>query len=146
MALSDQLNELSIRAKQVEDRVTAARGKAKADLESDVKEARASAQAQADVLRETAEAGKGKLSAWWESVQRSWNEHLAAIRKNIEDRRAEHDLAAAEKVADRAEEDASFAIAFAYAALEEAEYAVLDATLARMDADDLAKSTGATGS
>ena len=36
------------------------------------------------------------------------------------------------------EKDASFAVDYAYAAIEEAEYAVLDARLARMNADDLA--------
>jgi hypothetical protein len=146
MALSDQLSKLSVRAKQVEDRAVAARGKAKADLEQDVKEARESAQAQADSLRKAAESSKGKLSAWWESVQRSWSEHLAAVRKSIEDRKAEHDLATAQRVAEQAEDDAAFAIDYAYAAIDEAEYAVLDATLARMDADELAKEAGGTSS
>ena len=41
--------------------------------------------------------------------------------------------------ADRAEEEARFAIDFAYSAVVEAEYAVLDAALARMEADDLSK-------
>jgi hypothetical protein len=36
-----------------------------------------------------------------------------------------------------AEQDASYAIDYAYAAVEEAEYAVLQAELARMDADQL---------
>jgi hypothetical protein len=38
-----------------------------------------------------------------------------------------------------AEDDAVAAVAFAEAALEEAEYAVLNATLARMDADATTK-------
>ena len=50
-------------------------GKAKADLEQDVATARASAQAQAEKLRKSADASKGKLSVWWNDVQRSWNEH-----------------------------------------------------------------------
>ena len=41
--------------------------------------------------------------------------------------------------ADAAEDDAVDAVAFADAALEEAEYAVLNATLARMDADAATK-------
>jgi hypothetical protein len=41
--------------------------------------------------------------------------------------------------ADGAEADADFAVDFAIAAIEEAEYAVLDATLARMKADELAR-------
>ena len=45
-------------------------------------------------------------------------------------------------VVDHAEDDAIAAVDFALAALEEAEYAVLDARLARMEADDLAAASG----
>jgi hypothetical protein len=48
------------------------------------------------------------------------------------------DLHRAQSKADNAEDDAAFAIDYAYGAIEEAEYAVLDAALARMDADELA--------
>jgi hypothetical protein len=119
IALSDQLSKLSIRAKQAEDHAAAAQGKAKADFDQQVKEGRESAQVQGDALRKTAESGKGKLSAWWESVQRSRNEHLAAVRKSMDDRKAEHDLTTAQRVADQAEDDAAFAIDYAYAAIEE---------------------------
>ena len=69
MALSDQLNDLAVKAKQVEDRVAAAKQKTKADLEGDVDNARASAQAQADALHAKAEANKGKISAWWDKME-----------------------------------------------------------------------------
>jgi hypothetical protein len=138
MALSDQLTKLAARAKEAEDRVAASQNKARADLEQDVKVARESAKSQADQLSKTVEDQKGKLSAWWSRLQRSWDEHLAAVRQNIDERRATHDLEAAQREADSAEDDASFAVDYAYAAIEEAEYAVLDARLARMNADELA--------
>ena len=138
MAVSDQLTKLADRAKEAEDRVAAAQGKARADLERDVENARTSAQEQADKLRATAEAKKGKLSVWWHDMQRSWHEHIEKIRSDIEERRAEHDGDRAQTRAEIAEDDAIFAIDFAYAAIEEAEYAVLNASLARMEADELA--------
>jgi hypothetical protein len=138
MPVSDQLSKLAARAKDLEDRAAAAQGKAKADLEHDVEMARESAQETADTLRESVAAGKGQVSSWWEGVQRSWNEHLDAVRHNVEDKKAAQDRKTAERIADQAEDDAAFAVDYAYAAIEEAEYAVLDATLARMDADDLA--------
>ena len=58
-------------------------------------------------------------------------------RSDIEERRAGHDVDRAEG-AEHAEEGAALAIDFAYAAVEEAEYAALDASLARMEADELA--------
>ena len=85
MAVSDQLTKLAARAKEAEDRAAAAQGKARADLERDVENARTSAQAQADKLRATADAKKGKLSVWWHDVQRSWDEHIERIRSDIEE-------------------------------------------------------------
>jgi hypothetical protein len=144
MALSDQLTKLAARAKEAEDRAAAAKSKAKADLEQDVKTAREEAQAHADQLRKNAETDKGILSDWWDDTQRSWNQHVATIRKNVDEKRAAHDVKAAQRSADSAEEDAAFAIDYAYGALEEAEYAVLDATLARMKADELAAGSART--
>jgi len=140
----DQLTKLASRAKQAEDHAAAAQGKASADLEKDVEAARTSAQAQADKLRATAEEKKGKLSVWWYDVQRSWDEHIERIRTDIDSRRAEHDLERAQTNADNAEYDAAFAVDYAYGAIEEAEYAVLDATLARMHADELATASVST--
>jgi hypothetical protein len=138
MAASDELAKLAVRAKEAEDRVAAAREKAKSDLQDDVELSAADAKATAEKLRQTAQAGKGKVSVWWDNAQRTWNEHIATIRENIEARRAEHDVDRAELRADIAEDDAVFAIDYAYAAIEEAEYAVLDASLARVEADELA--------
>jgi hypothetical protein len=141
MAASDELTKLAARAKEAEDRTAAARSKAKADLERDVETARTSAQAQADKLRQSAEENKGKLSAWWHDLERSWNEHIAKIHDDVDHRRAEHDVERARSYADNAEDDAVFAVQYAYAAIEEAEYAVLDATLARKEADELSTSS-----
>ena len=138
MALSDQLANPSQRAKEAEEHAAAARDKTKADVENDREMARATAQAQADRLHESADANRARISAWWHDVQRSWSQHVAAVKENIDDRRAEHDVDRANKRADNAEGDAAFAIDYAVAAIEEAEYAVLDASLARMEADELA--------
>ncbi len=63
---------------------------------------------------------------------------MAALKEDMTDRRAEHDLDRANKRAENAEGDAAFAIDYAVAAIDEAEYAVLDAALARKEADELA--------
>ena len=137
MALSDQLAKLAERAKQAEMRAAAAQKQAKGDLESDVSAARASTQAQAQKLRETAEAGEGKVSDRWAGIQKSWSDHVAAAREDIDERKARHDRAEARRAADDSADDAQYAIDYAYAAIEEAEYAVLDAELARMESDEL---------
>lgn len=142
MALSDELTKLAARPKEAQDRAAAAQGKAKADLEQEVEAARASAEEQAGKLRQDAEARKGKLSVWWQDVQRSWSEHIEKVREDMDQRKARHDVDRAEVRAENAEDDAAFAVNFAYAAIEEAEYAVLDASLARMQADEVATAKG----
>jgi hypothetical protein len=105
MALSDQLAKLAARAKQAEDRAAAAQQKARTDLESDVSAARASADAQGEKLRETAESGKEKVSGRWNELQQSWNAHIAGIRADIDARQERHDRAQAERDAEFAEDD-----------------------------------------
>ena len=144
MVLSDQLSKLAAKAKEAEDRAAAAQGKAKAQLEQDVKAARRSAQEHADQMRKNADTDKGVASDWWSDMQRSWSDHVDAVRKQVDEKKAEHDQAAAERHAYSTEEDAAYAIDYAYGAVEEAEYAVLEAILARKDADELASSSPST--
>jgi hypothetical protein len=141
--LADELTRLAARAQEAENRATAARSKAKADLEQDIDSARASTQAQAEKLHAKAEEGKGSISARWTDVQKSWDAHVAELRDRVETKKAEHDVHVAQRRAENAEADAAFAIDFAYGAVVEAEYAVLDAVLARMEAEELTQ-TGAT--
>jgi hypothetical protein len=143
--LADELTKLAARAQEAEARAKAARDETRADLEQDLDSARASAQAQADRLRAAAEESRGNISAWWAGVQKSWDERAAQVREHVESKKAEHDVRAAQRKADTAEADATFAIDFAYAAVVEAEHAVLDAALARMEADEAAPRVGATG-
>jgi hypothetical protein len=138
MALSDQLSALAVRAKAAEDHAAAAKQKAKDDLRHDVDAAHASAVAQGDKLRKKAQDTKDAAGTGWDKVQRSWNEHLAAVRTDHENRKEAHDLKSAQRAADRAEDDAAWAIDYALAAVDEADYAVQNAILAQMDADALA--------
>lgn len=140
MALSDQLTKLAAQTREFEQNASKARTKSEADLQASVAQARASAQAQGEELRKRADSSKDHISAWWEDVQRSWNEHLSAVRKDVEQKREAHDLRSAKKQADHADDDAAFAVDYAYAAIIEAEYAVLDAALAHKRVDELAGS------
>jgi hypothetical protein len=140
MAFSEQIYTLADRSKQAEENVAAARTKAKAQLEADVKAAQESAKQRAQALRAKAEEGKENVSAGWTNVQRSFHDNVATTKLKMEVRKTEHDLKRAQKEAEQAERDAKFAIEFAYGAIEQAEYEVLDAILARAYADALAAS------
>lgn len=142
MALSDELTKLAARAKETETRAAEARSKARADLEQDVASAREEAKAQGEELRKAAAEAQGEISDWWVDAQRSWEERIGAVREDIERKKAAHDVGKARRRAERAESDAVLAIDAAYWAVVEADYAVLDALLARMDADDVAAAKG----
>jgi len=135
MAASDTLSHLANRAKSAEDRVAAAQTQARSQLQTQVTEARRNAERAAEGLQKQTAKGAASASRLWIDVQQTWSSHVAQIRQEMESRSAEREVKAVRRRADKAEDDAVAAVIFAEAALEEAEYAILDATLARMDAE-----------
>jgi hypothetical protein len=125
--LSEQLSTLSARAKSTEDLVDASRDR----LESQ----RATLEAAAS---ERAAEVKADTATHWQELRDGLDARFASIRANVEERRSERDLKRAEHRADVAEQDAVDAVEFALYVLDQAEYAVVEAALARADADDLA--------
>jgi len=138
MALSDQLNKLSARTKELEGRAAAAQQKAHDDLQKDVVAARDASKANAEAFQASVDESVAEVSAWWTDMSRAWDKHVATMREKLDQKKAEHDLGAAKRDAEDAYAYASYLIDYCYAAVEEAEYAVLDATLAQRDYDDLA--------
>jgi hypothetical protein len=138
MAVSDDLNKLSQRAKTAENHAAAARNQARGELERTVADVRASAEAGAKNLEAQSKVAGQEVAEGWADVQRSWNARMAKARKDVDRRKAEFNASNAESRADWADADAELAIDYAYSAIEEAEYAVLDAILARRDAEEAA--------
>ena len=138
MDASQKLAKLSARAKEAEYHAATARNQARADVEKSASEARAAAEAHAEELRKSAATTGAQISASWNDMQRSWADHVAQVREDIDEKKGQFDAKRAGTRADDAEVDALIAIDYAYATVEEAEYAVLDAISARMEANDLA--------
>lgn len=145
MTLSDQidqasakLKELAGRASEAEANVKAAAEKEQAELLKEVEAVEEAASQAAAQLKSSAEQSSNELTEQWNQVQSGWQQHVAKVRSDVEARRADRDAARAERHAERAEEDALAGVAFAFVALEEAEYRILDAALARLEADALA--------
>jgi DNA-binding transcriptional ArsR family regulator len=76
--------------------------------------------------------------SWWNETTAAPARPIRELRARSEERQSEHELHRALRIADAAEEDAAVAIEIATHWLNVAEYAVIDATLARLAADDLA--------
>ena len=138
VSASETLHELADRAKQSEENIEHAKEESQAQLKSRVEQARQASEQRAAAFKRGAGEAKAKASKWWGDVQEDWNKHIAKVRKDGDEWKAEHDVKRAEHHAEHRERDAEAAVDFAYAAFEEAEYAVLDAILAREEADELA--------
>ncbi|WP_217561895.1 hypothetical protein [Streptomyces sp. GbtcB6] len=132
--LSDQLSRLADRTKNVEDTATAAKAKNREQLETK----KASLEASLDAAGAKADDAKARAQSQISDLHDSVAKHFADRRAAIAEHKAERDLKRAERRADDAEQDAADAIALVFYVLDQAEYAVVDAVLARADADDLA--------
>ena len=145
--LSKSLEELAARVKVLEDSATATFEADRAKLEQRRHEIDAAIKADAgefdSAVREAAQAGR----TWWNETKTSMKRPLDEVRARVETRQSEHELHRALRAADTAEEDAAAAIEVAAYFLNVAEYSIIDATLARMAAADLAaeqQTVGAT--
>jgi hypothetical protein len=138
MTMSEQLSRLTARTKELEERAAAGRTKALSELEDDVQAARDESRAKAAALRESVDNSAAEVSAWWTDMGQAWDKHVTRMREHLDTQKAAHDLKAAERDVEEANAYASCLIDYTYAAVEEAEYAVLDATLAKLQYDQLA--------
>src|SRR6476659_2293035 len=136
--LSQSLDDLAGRVKVLEDSATATFEADRAKLEKrrrEIDEAFKTDINEFDsAVREAAQTGR----TWWNETKASMKRPLDEVRARIDTRQSEHELHRALRAADAAEEDAAAAIEVAAYFLNVAEYSIIDATLARMAADDLA--------
>jgi hypothetical protein len=133
--LSQQLADLSVRAKNAEDAVAAAAKEAHGKIETRKEQARAAAaKATEKVNQEIKSAG--------DTAVRNWTAVRAKVAADIDHlkadvARAKHDVDTrqAEHHAERLEWEAGVAIDYAIASIEQAKLAVLDAVSSRAQAE-----------
>ena len=138
--LSEQLADLSVRAKHAEDAVSAAQKEAHDKVLARREQARAAATAAAEkVNRDIKSAGDSVKSAGdaaakkWTAFQTKISNDLLSIKEGIAQKKHDLDVRHAEKHADHLEWEAGLAVDYAIAAVEQAELAVLDAVAGRME-------------
>ena len=137
-ALSEQLTDLAARSKRTEDVVAAAQAKNRARLESQRDTLKASIADGDAKARERAAAAAANTQQWWSDTRSSVDARFATMRAKADERRTEKDIKKAEHHAEQAEQHAAETIDWGLYVLDQAEYAVIDAVIARADADDLA--------
>jgi uncharacterized protein (UPF0218 family) len=133
--LSEQFADLSVRTKDAEDAVDAAKKEAHDKFVVRQAQARADAkQAVEKVDREIKTIGD-TVEKNWSAVRAKIAADMMALKTEIAHVKHDHDAKRAENRADRLEEEAGFAIDYAIASVEQAKLAVLDAIDARVAAD-----------
>jgi hypothetical protein len=133
--LSEQLADLSVRAKSVEDAFAAAQKEAQAKLEVRKDQARTAARNAVERVDKEIQAAAASAARDLTAVKAKIRADLNTLQADVH--RAKHtlDVKVAEKRAGDLEWEASFAIDYAVASIEQAKFAVLDAIEARMAAE-----------
>jgi hypothetical protein len=129
--VSEQLADLSVRAKSVEDAFAAAQKEARENLEARKEQARTAAKNAMEKVDHEIQTAAASAARDLTAVKAKVAADMNALKANV--KRAKHklDVKLAEKRAEDLEWEASFAIDYAIASIEQAKFAVLDAIEAR---------------
>lgn len=139
MALSDQLMDLAGRTKRLEDAAAAARAKNLAKLEEQRQQLQSTMDTQAQTVRAKVAQGKTEVQGWWAETTAKIEQRRAEFEAKREQHKAERAVEAKVRYADAAEEYATNLTSLAEFVVDAAAYAVVDAAIAREQAETLKK-------
>lgn len=135
--LSEQLRDLSVRAKGVEDTYDAAQKEAHEKLMARREQARAAAMAATERVNEEVKSIQGTVSRNWNALQTKVAADMQNLKQAVVQQKQTIELKLAEKNAERLEREAELDIDYAIACVQQANLAVLDALAARVQAEAL---------
>jgi hypothetical protein len=136
-SMSESLYELAARIKQLEDSATAVRDKNRASLQTRRDQLEDAFDREVKEVESAATQATAAAQTWWADTKGAIERQVAAMRTDLEQRKTEHRKERAQRLAEIAEDDAAAAVALATYCLNAAEWAVVDAALARAEADEL---------
>jgi hypothetical protein len=134
--LSEQLADLSVRAKSTEDAWAAAQKEAHDKIAARKAQARAAATAAVEKVNQEVKSAGDSAARDWNAVKAKIAADRNALKADIAEAKHERDVKRAENRADQLEWEAGFAIDYAIAAVEQAKLAVLDAVDGRLTAEE----------
>jgi hypothetical protein len=133
--LSEQLADLSGRAKSVEDAFDAAQKEAHEKLEARRDQARTAARSAMEKVNQEIQAAKASATKDFGAVKAKISADLNALKADVGRAKHKLDVKVADMRAQDLEWEAGFAIDYAIAAIEQAKFAMLDAVEARLAAE-----------
>jgi hypothetical protein len=134
--LSEQLAELSVRAKHAEDAFTAAQKEAHDKIEVRKQQAHTAATTAVTKVNQEIKSAGNSAARDWNAVKAKVAADMNALKADAAEAKYEHDVKRAASRAERLEWEAGFAIDYAIASVEQANLAVLDAVDGRLAAEE----------
>jgi hypothetical protein len=133
--LSQQLADLSVRAKNAEDAIAGASKEAHEKIEARKEEARAAAAKATEKVKQEIESARDTAVKNWTAVRAKIAADIDSLKASVAQAKHEVDMRHADGHADRLEWEAGVAIDYAVASVEQAKLAVLDAVSSRVEAE-----------
>jgi hypothetical protein len=135
-SLSQQLSDLSVHAKTVEDGFAAAQKEGHDKLAARTKEAHASALAAVDNAKQSIKSVGDAGVKKWDAAKAKVAADIDTMKARVASKKQAIDARITEKEAEDAEDDARWAIDYAIASIEQAKFAVFNAVSARLDVNE----------
>ena len=137
--LSEQLADLSVRAKNAEDAAAAAQKEAHDKIVARREQAHAAATAATQKVNQELASVKDTATRNWNALKAKISADIETLKTGIAQRKREIEFGRAENNAERLEWEAGFAIDYAVASIEQARLSVLDAIAGRVEAEEARK-------
>ena len=138
--LSEQLAELSARAKGTEDAFEGAKKEAHDKIEARKAEALSAAKTAVEKVHQQIKSAEESATRNTKALQEKIAADMDALKAHVVEAKHSLDVKLAERNAELLEEDAGFAIDYAIASIEQARLAVLDAIDGRLAAEQAKRS------
>jgi hypothetical protein len=134
--LSEQLSDLSVRAKSAEQALDAAEKEAHNKIVARKEQAYAAATKAVEKVNQEVKSANDTATRNWASVKAKIADDMNHLKADIAHHKHDRDVKRAASRADRLEWEAGFAIDYAIASVEQAKLAVLDAVDGRLAAEE----------
>jgi hypothetical protein len=135
--LSEQLADLSVRAKSVEDTAAAAQKEAHDKIAARKEKARSAATAAVEKVNQEANSARDSAAKNWNNMKAKIAADMSTLKAKAQNVKHDIDAKTAKDRADEMEWEAGLAIDYAIASVEQAKLAVLDALDSRVQADQV---------
>jgi prophage DNA circulation protein len=139
--LSEQLANLSVRAKNTEDAAAAAQKEAHDKVVARVAQAQATAEQAVQKVNQNVKSASDTASAKWNGMKAKIVADMDDLKSKVAQRKHDLSVKRAANYSQLLDEDASFAIDYASASIEQAKVAVLDAIAGHLEVEEAKRTT-----